>query len=240
MLRALLGVRDLLVTVACRDRGLAGLAPAQGCQDPTPSQSASGRARRTRPRVHRIPLPTLVTIAKRPSHRRRDTLMISRISGKWKENFSGLELAASKPVESAGEIRFSSFHFPAAGAGGDDDNVHLSGKSVASRAPLPCVISGRRGRPPTTSARRAALSEVCPMCGSRRKAIFGAPPDLTMPPSCGFAETRRGQGPEDGPGGGIEETNELEDFGNDGRASARSHHWQRVPQFRDGRGCPRL
>src|SRR5579864_3083659 len=40
-LRALPGVHDLLVTVASRDHHLAGLAPAQGCQDHTPSPSAS-------------------------------------------------------------------------------------------------------------------------------------------------------------------------------------------------------
>src|SRR6516225_6825335 len=68
LLRALPGVHDLLVTVACGL--LRDLAPAKGRQDHTPSPSATCRARRTRCRVHRIPLPTLVTIAKRPSRRR--------------------------------------------------------------------------------------------------------------------------------------------------------------------------
>ena len=52
-LRALPGVHDLLVTVACGL--LRDLAPAKGRQDHTPSPSATCRARRTRCRVHRIP-----------------------------------------------------------------------------------------------------------------------------------------------------------------------------------------
>jgi len=63
--RALPGVRDVLVTVACgiparrtrqgRRRQSASLAPAQGRQNHTISSSATCRARRTRCRVHRIP-----------------------------------------------------------------------------------------------------------------------------------------------------------------------------------------
>ena len=48
------------------------LAPAQGCQDHTLLPYAFMLLVWRHTRVHRIPLPTLVTIAKRPSHRRRD------------------------------------------------------------------------------------------------------------------------------------------------------------------------
>jgi hypothetical protein len=65
-LRALPGVRDLIVTVACRSSS-ANLAPAQGRQDHTISPSAIVSHVRRYDRVHRIPRPTLVTIAKRPS-----------------------------------------------------------------------------------------------------------------------------------------------------------------------------
>src|SRR5262245_18526790 len=66
LLRALPGVHDLLVTVVCGSSS-ANLAPAQGCQDHTTSPSAPAALVARADRVHRIPRPTLVTIAKRPS-----------------------------------------------------------------------------------------------------------------------------------------------------------------------------
>src|SRR5215475_8744699 len=66
LLRALPGVHDLLVTVACRSSS-ADLAPAKGRQDHTTWQSAPAALVARAASVHRIPRPTLVTIAKRPS-----------------------------------------------------------------------------------------------------------------------------------------------------------------------------
>src|ERR1700742_3445312 len=63
--RALPGVRALIATVARNH--LANLIPASGDQDHTPSPSASTLLVRQGQRVHRIPLPTSVTIAIRPS-----------------------------------------------------------------------------------------------------------------------------------------------------------------------------
>jgi hypothetical protein len=81
-LRALPGVHDVLVTVACRSQRvrparadialLTDLTPAKGRQDHTTSPSASTSLVWQHQRVHRIPRPTLVTIAKRPSLRARD------------------------------------------------------------------------------------------------------------------------------------------------------------------------
>jgi len=51
---------------------LAYLTPALVCQDHTTSPSARNITRQSMCRVHRIPRPTLVTIAKRPSYRARD------------------------------------------------------------------------------------------------------------------------------------------------------------------------
>ena len=56
LLRALPGVRDLIVTVACKS-SFANLAPAQGRQDHTTWPSASCRARRTRCRRPSRPAP---------------------------------------------------------------------------------------------------------------------------------------------------------------------------------------
>jgi len=55
LLRALPGVRDLIVTVACGHQS-ARLAPAQGCQDHTPSPSARPPSVRRQGCVHRIPI----------------------------------------------------------------------------------------------------------------------------------------------------------------------------------------
>src|SRR5215470_16916321 len=54
LFRALPGVRDLVVTVACRSSP-ANLAPAQGCQDHTTSPSAVIITRQSICCVHRIP-----------------------------------------------------------------------------------------------------------------------------------------------------------------------------------------
>src|SRR5262249_21434479 len=54
VVRALPGVHDLLVTVACGSSP-ADLAPAQGCQDHAPSQSAVMPLVSRHARVHRIP-----------------------------------------------------------------------------------------------------------------------------------------------------------------------------------------
>jgi hypothetical protein len=76
-LRDLPGVHDFLVTVACRLQRVGparadiatprDLTPAKGCQDHTTSPSASTSLAWRYLCVHRIPRPTLVTIAKRPS-----------------------------------------------------------------------------------------------------------------------------------------------------------------------------
>jgi hypothetical protein len=58
----------------------ADLTPASGCQDHTTSPSASPRVRRAQGKsVHRIPRPTLVTIAKRLSCRERGTARKMRL-----------------------------------------------------------------------------------------------------------------------------------------------------------------
>jgi hypothetical protein len=64
--RALPGEPGFLATVIC---GIAStdLTPASGCQDHTTSPSASSALVRSAIGVHRIPPPTSVTIAKRPS-----------------------------------------------------------------------------------------------------------------------------------------------------------------------------
>jgi hypothetical protein len=51
---------------------VANLTPALACQDHTTSPSARNITRQSICRVHRIPRPTLVTIAKRPSSQARD------------------------------------------------------------------------------------------------------------------------------------------------------------------------
>jgi hypothetical protein len=74
-IRALPGVRDLIVTVACRSRRagpegptspISKLSASPGAPGPHDFAVRNSRARRTRSCVHRIPRPTLVTIAKRP------------------------------------------------------------------------------------------------------------------------------------------------------------------------------
>ena len=63
----------LFVTVIPKKRELLkNLTPAKGRQDHTTSPSASCAVRQRRRRVHRIPCPTSVTIAKRPSRLGRD------------------------------------------------------------------------------------------------------------------------------------------------------------------------
>jgi hypothetical protein len=64
-LRALPGVRDLIVTVACDTSRRLSASP--GAPGPHDFAVRNSRARRTRSCIHRIPRPTLVTIAKRPS-----------------------------------------------------------------------------------------------------------------------------------------------------------------------------
>jgi len=72
-LRALPGDR-LIVTVTRVMRSIiANLTPAPGRQDHTTSPSAICAVRQKRIRVHRIPHPTSVTIAKRPSYGARDS-----------------------------------------------------------------------------------------------------------------------------------------------------------------------
>jgi hypothetical protein len=71
-LRALPGEPGFLATVACKIIVSAGSTPASGCQDHTTSPSASMRVVFAQRSVHRIPHPTFVTIAKRPSFRERD------------------------------------------------------------------------------------------------------------------------------------------------------------------------
>jgi hypothetical protein len=62
------------------------LTPASGCQDHTSSPSAGSRVRLARGLVHRIPLPTSVTMAIRPSLWKRNevTLHLIWVSGKAK------------------------------------------------------------------------------------------------------------------------------------------------------------
>jgi hypothetical protein len=64
-------VTGLFVTVA-NGAASANLTPAPGRQDHTTSPSTICAIRQKRLRVHRIPRPTSVTIAKRPSHEARD------------------------------------------------------------------------------------------------------------------------------------------------------------------------
>ena len=72
-LRDLPGVHDVLVTVIGAMQSIvANLTPAKGRQDHTTSPSALMSLVWRHLRVHRIPHPTLVTIAKRPSFRARD------------------------------------------------------------------------------------------------------------------------------------------------------------------------
>ena len=72
-LRALPGDRALLSPSPARSLLLANLTPASGRQDHTTSPSASRAVRQKRIRVHRIPRPTSVTIAIRPSKRAGDS-----------------------------------------------------------------------------------------------------------------------------------------------------------------------
>jgi hypothetical protein len=65
VVRALPGVRDLIVTVAFGSSP-ASLAPAQGCQDHTPSPSARDTTRQLMCPRPSLPASRVVTIAKRP------------------------------------------------------------------------------------------------------------------------------------------------------------------------------
>src|ERR1700733_12575728 len=67
LIRALPGDRALLPPSSLRSLLLKNLTPASGRQDHTPSPSASVSLVSRHRRVHRIPLPTSVTIAIRPS-----------------------------------------------------------------------------------------------------------------------------------------------------------------------------
>ncbi len=67
LFRALPGDRALLPPSPLRSWLLKNLTPASGCQDHTTSPSASGALVSSTIRVHRIPHPTSVTTAKRPS-----------------------------------------------------------------------------------------------------------------------------------------------------------------------------
>jgi hypothetical protein len=60
-------VTGLVATIACGNVISANLTPASGRQDHTTSPSASARFVKRAARVHRIPFPTSVTIASRPS-----------------------------------------------------------------------------------------------------------------------------------------------------------------------------
>src|SRR5882724_2768526 len=68
---------SLVTGLVCHHRqrkiSSANLTPASGRQDHTTSPSASVRLVQRFIRVHRIPLPTSVTIASRPSSRERDS-----------------------------------------------------------------------------------------------------------------------------------------------------------------------
>jgi hypothetical protein len=67
-LRALPGEPGFVATIACKVIASTGLTSASGCQDHTTSPSAISSAFvLCASRVHRIPHPTFVTIAKRPS-----------------------------------------------------------------------------------------------------------------------------------------------------------------------------
>ena len=89
LIRALPGVPGLIATVA-RDNRLAGLTPASGGQDhtawPSAGKPSSARKRAELPRVHRIPLPTSVTIAIRPSDGGGMSRRKPHVSEKRKEN----------------------------------------------------------------------------------------------------------------------------------------------------------
>jgi hypothetical protein len=66
-LRALPGEPGFVATIACKDHRLAGLISASGYQDHTTSPSAFGVFAFRAKNVHRILVPTFVTMAKRPS-----------------------------------------------------------------------------------------------------------------------------------------------------------------------------
>src|SRR6266478_2689647 len=75
-LRALLGDRACLPPSPRGNNFPRNLTPASGRQDHTTSPSASWRSRQSAARVHRIPCPTSVTIAKRPFEVGRDGYVI--------------------------------------------------------------------------------------------------------------------------------------------------------------------
>jgi hypothetical protein len=84
-LRALPGDRAFLPPSSVKSP--TNLTPASGCQDHTPSPSAGNIARLASYRVHRIPRPTFVTIAKRPSCGQRNGGKIPMISDFPKEKY---------------------------------------------------------------------------------------------------------------------------------------------------------
>jgi hypothetical protein len=111
-LRALPGDRAFLPP-SLADHGLpvkadiasANLTPASGRQDHTTSPSALARSSARR-RVHRIPHPTFVTIAKRPSSKERGTALCAAdlplrsttaSAADWHDGQIKLHLASSKP-----------------------------------------------------------------------------------------------------------------------------------------------
>src|SRR6516162_7472953 len=82
-LRALPGDLALLPPSSARCKASsANLTPALACQDHTTSPSASASLVWRHQYVHRIPRPTLVTIAKRPFWRARDAAEMPLIWGK--------------------------------------------------------------------------------------------------------------------------------------------------------------
>jgi hypothetical protein len=100
----------LFVTIAgaIAEAIVADLTPASGRQDHTASPSAgAARSSAALPRVHRIPHPTFVTIAKRPSCEagRRDSVMVICPTGKT-ENFFDQDWTGRNRLN-----RFSKFDF---------------------------------------------------------------------------------------------------------------------------------
>src|SRR5579864_8410486 len=113
-LRALPGVRDLLVTVAGRSSP-ASLAPAQGCQDHTPSPYASVSLVQRPGASIASRIPRFVTIAKRPSCERGTPEENQKFPKKGSEILRSRRRQAA-PIESLDEIRFRSGAFSGAEA----------------------------------------------------------------------------------------------------------------------------
>jgi hypothetical protein len=82
LIRGLPGEPGFLATVTRKmPKHLCGLSASVGAPGPHDFAVRDTNIRLLRYRVHRIPLPTFVTIAKRPSYRVRDALMIVLIWG---------------------------------------------------------------------------------------------------------------------------------------------------------------